>query len=108
MQLSLTHHVIRQKFVCLFFLALIVALWVLRCRGLILNIEPSSDSVMPGTTELDFYGFDIVNYYFYYYKDKFYDFPWVIRIAYMVIIVSVIFAVVFYRILPQVSQQDFS
>ena len=89
MQLSLTHHVIRQKFVCLFSLALIVALWVLRCRGLILNIEPSSDSVMPGTTELEFYGFDIVNYYFYYCKDKFYDFPWVIRIAYMVIIVSV-------------------
>ena len=44
---------------------------------------------MPGTTELEFYGFDIVNYYFYYCKDKFYDFPWVIRIAYMVIIVSV-------------------
>ena len=95
MVLSLTHHKINHKTIWLLLLTLIVVTWVYRrnLSSYSFSVNYSADYMMPGVTVLDFRGMDIIEYYLFYFKDRFYDYPWVIRTAFTVILASVLVGV---------------
>lgn len=77
----------------IFFLIVLIFILLLSIKRIFFSDPHAVDSagyVMPGTLSRDFDGFDLWQYYIYFFENKFAGYPWVVKVSYGLVLYSIL------------------